>query len=134
MYGVKPGRGPSLLSGIGGIVAIVFGIIFICVAASMGAPGFFVLFGIIFVVMAIGMVAYSFYNALARNRMSTFDVTRPGEETDPIATALGHSASAQSSPKKHDHTPRQFEGEFCPYCGTKLQDDFDFCPKCGKDI
>lgn len=134
MYGVKPGRGPSLLSGIGGIVAIAFGIIWICTAASMGAPGFLVLFGIIFVVMAIGMVAYSFYNALARNRMSSFDVTRPNEETDPIATALGHSPSPQSSTKEEKHGSRRFEGEFCPYCGTKLQDDFDFCPKCGKDI
>ncbi len=134
MYGVKPGRGPSLLGGLGGVVAVFFGIVWICIAASTSAPSFFVLFGVIFVLMAIGLTVYSFYNAAARNRMSTFEITRQDEERDPIATALGHSLSSKDNTKEDKHAQRRFEGEFCPYCGTKVQDDFDFCPKCGKDI
>ncbi len=134
MYGVKPGRGPSLLSGLGGIVAIFFGIVWICIAASTGAPPFFTLFGVIFVLMAIGLSVYSFYNAAARHRISTFEITRQDEESDPIATALGHSPSSKDNTKEEKRSSRRFEGEFCPYCGTEVKDDFDFCPKCGKDI
>lgn len=29
---------------------------------------------------------------------------------------------------------RKFEGDYCPYCGQKVEPDFVFCPSCGKSI
>lgn len=139
-YSVKPGRGPSLMGGIGGIIAAGFGVVWMITASSMGAPGPFVAFGVIFILVALGGAAYNFYNAGSRERMSTFDITRPGEEGDPIARVLGHeettepeqfsSRSAQASAAPI----RKIPGEFCPYCGKKVTADFDYCPQCGKDI
>ena len=135
MYSVKPGRGPSLMGGIMGIVVAVFGVIWTVGAISMGAPAFFALFGLLFVGMSIAGVVYNLYNATSRNRISTFDVTTDREEGDPIADALGHgAASPQSSHSPPSKGPRKFPGEHCPFCGIKVAADFDYCPKCGKDI
>ncbi len=90
MYSIKPGRGPSLGSAIGGAIAVVFGIFWTMFAASMGAPGFFVLFGIIFVLAGIGNTVYSLYNATAPNRLSEYDITSHREESDPLSDALRH--------------------------------------------
>jgi len=90
MYSVKPGRGPSIMGAIGGVVAAVFAVIWTVGAASKGAPGFFVLFGVVFVIMAIAGVIYNLYNATQKNRISTFDITKGSEEPDPIAQAMGH--------------------------------------------
>ena len=135
MYSVKPGRGPSLMGGIVGIVVAVFGVIWTVRAISMGAPPFFALFGLVFVGMAIAGVVYNLYNATSRNRMSTFDVTTDHEEGDPIADALDDGgASPQSPHSPPSKGPRKFPGEHCPFCGIKVAADFDYCPKCGKDI
>ncbi|MGQ9778577.1 MAG: zinc-ribbon domain-containing protein [Bacillota bacterium] len=133
MYSVKPGRGPSLMGGIGGIVAAVFGVIWTVGAISMGAPSIFPLFGLVFIVAALGGAVYNFYNAASRNRMSTFDITAGNEETDPIAEALGY-ADRPASVDRAPAGPRRFPGEYCPFCGMKVGADFNYCPKCGRDI
>ena len=51
MKSIKPGRGPSMMNAVGSLIGIVFGIIWTCAAASMGAPGFFPLFGLVFIGM-----------------------------------------------------------------------------------
>ena len=135
MYGVKPGRGPSLMGGIGGIAVAVFGVFWTFMAMSIGAPPFFALFGLVFVAMAIGGAVYNFYNATSPNRMSTFDITSANEEADPIARALGHDHAPESAdPGQGTVGQRKFPGEFCPFCGAKVAADFEFCPKCGRDI
>ena len=134
MYSVKPGRGPSLMGGIGGIAVAIFGVIWTVGAASMGAPGFFVLFGVVFIIMAIAGVIYNLYNATQKNRMSTFDITSGSEELDPIARAMGHTPHGPAKDGSEGSKPRKFEGEFCPFCGAKVTSEFDYCPKCGKDI
>jgi len=139
MRSVKPGRGPSLMGGVGAVFAALFGIIWIVAASSMGAPPFFALFGVIFVLLAAASAVYNFYNAAARNRMSVLDVTTGEEEPDPIAQAMGYAgeaAQAESSddPGRPADGSRQFPGEYCPFCGAKVSADFDYCPKCGKDI
>ncbi|MBC2593427.1 zinc-ribbon domain-containing protein [Ruficoccus amylovorans] len=144
MYSVKPGRGPSLMGGVGGIVAAVFGIIWTIGAASMGAPVFFTAFGAVFVLAALGMAAYNFFNATSKNRLSNFDITSGHEEHDPLAQALGYERRERHP---HDHrrppgqhqapptgNPRKYPGEHCPFCGAKVEPNFDFCPRCGKDI
>jgi len=133
MYSIKPGRGPSLLGAIVGVVILAFGVFFTLHARSMGAPGFFLAFGVLFVCVAAAMVVYHLYNATQKRRMSALDITTGTEEPDPIATALGHTEPQQPSADKAGK-PRRFEGDFCPYCGARVSDEFDYCPKCGKDI
>jgi len=134
MYSVKPGRGPSMMGVIVGIAVAIFGVIWTIGAASTGAPGGFALFGVVFVIIAIVGVIYNFYNATQKNRMSTFDITTGSEESDPIAQALGHTPDPHITEKPTNDNPRKFKGGFCPFCGAKVNPDFDFCPKCGKDI
>lgn len=125
MYSIKPGRGPSWVGVIGGVIVAVFGVFWIIGATSMGAPFIFPVFGVIFILCAIGGVVYNFYNATSRNRFSNFDITGPGEEPDPL-----------DPDKKTGAPPIVFKEKpaFCPYCGTALQKSFEFCPQCGKDI
>jgi hypothetical protein len=134
MYSVKPGRGPSMMGAVGGIVVAVFGIVWMLGAASAGAPRPFVLFGVVFVGLALAGVAYNVYNATQKNRMSSFDVTTESEEQDPIARVLGHAPRPPDPDETRDKKPRRFAGEFCPFCGAKASPEFDYCPKCGRDI
>ncbi|MDX9973289.1 MAG: zinc ribbon domain-containing protein [FCB group bacterium] len=133
MYSVKPGRGPSLMDGIGGILAAVIGVIWTIAALSMGAPGFVALFGVVFVIAAVVRAYVNFFNATQPNRLSNLDITTGEEEPDPIAKALGH-ASVDREPGLDAASPRRIEGGFCPYCGAALEQDYNFCPKCGKDV
>lgn len=152
MQSVKPGRGPSLMGGIGGIFAAIFGLIWIVAASSMGAPPFFALFGVGFIVMAIIGAVYNLRNATARNRTSIVDITSGDEEPDPIAQAFGYASGAEAAGHRDTadsgedaahatlgaagstDAPRRFPGEYCPFCGAKAGPDFHYCPKCGKDI
>lgn len=134
MYSIKPGRGPSLMGGIGAIIAAVFGIFWIVTAASMGAPSFFPCFGFVFIAVGILGGIYHFYNAASRSRMSSFDITTGEEESDPIAEALNVHPSREERSDPSEEPMRRFEGDYCPYCGEQVEPDFAFCPKCGKDI
>ena len=135
MYSVKPGRGPSIMGGVGGIIGALFGIFWTIGAVSMGAPTFFALFGIVFVVMSIVGAMYNFYNATSRNRMSSFDITTDIGERDPIEERMGISTLPSGSNKSgFPRSSRNIPGEYCPFCGVKVAIDFNFCPKCGKEI
>ena len=128
MYSVKPGRGPSLMGGFAGIVAAVFGVIWILIAGSIGAPPIIRLFGGLFVILAIGSSIYNLINATRRDRMSTFDITTGSEEQDPLTRLIRNSETNGSA------GTRKYPGKFCPFCGVEVHEDFDFCPTCGKDI
>ncbi len=161
MWSMKPGRGPSLAGVFGGIIAALFGVIWTIGAASMGAPAIFPLFGVVFILAAIGGVIYNAYNATAKNRLSTFDITGPGQEPDPLDpyrhntrnrrsgadtgaetsqpdnrfAALRESENRRSAdPATKTDPVRKIPGEFCPFCGEKVAANYDFCPNCGKDI
>ena len=128
MKSIKPGRGPSFMSGIGAIAAIIFGIFWTIMAAAMHAPVFFPIFGVIFILLGIAQAVYSFKNATGKNRFSTFDITDSHEEKDPLNTYFGSS----------DHVPSESsdagENNFCPYCGAQVGADYVFCKKCGKKM
>ena len=126
MRSVKPGRGPSMMGGIGAVIAIVFGIVWTLSAAQMGAPGFFPLFGVLFILVGVVQAVYNFKNAGSKNRFSAFDITEEGEEPDPLNGRFG-SASAPTD-------ARSAETHFCPYCGAPVQNDFAFCRKCGREL
>lgn len=134
---VKPGRGPSAMGAVGSIFVGIFGVIWTISAASMGAPGFFVLFGLFFVGMAIVQAIYHFKNATGENRMSLFDITSEQQEPDPLnqyfkgASQQGEQGRAQSSVQ----SVHQGEVNFCPFCGSRITDQAHrFCTACGKEI
>jgi len=137
MHSIKPGRGPSLIGGIGGIVFVILGIVMFATVASKRTPPIFLFFlGGIILVGAIATI-YSFWAATTKNRPSTFDITHGDEEIDPIAKALGHGPKDETTiheAPRDKRKPRRFEGDFCPFCGKKVEGEVDFCPHCGKDI
>lgn len=127
MKSVKPGRGPSFMSAVVGIFVAVFGVAWTIMAVSAGA-GFMGIFGLIFVAIAIIQVIYNFKNATGKNRYSEFDITEDDEEVDPWNQRFGERKDER---EEFDNRNR---GNFCPYCGVKIESDFSFCQKCGKKL
>lgn len=125
MKSVKPGRGPSMMSGVVGIAVAVFGVMWTVGAASMGG-GMFALFGVVFVVIAVVNVVYSFRNAFGENRYSEYDITDGNEEPDPLNERFGSPAPENDG----DGT----ESVFCPWCGAKAAEGYQYCNKCGKKL
>lgn len=130
MKSVKPGRGPSAMSAVGSVIAIIFGIIWTVMASQMGAPIFFPLFGVLFIIMGIAQAVYNIKNAVGKNRFSSFDITDSNEEPDPLNQRF-YGVSEQEAPSQMMTAD---DVKFCPYCGTKVDEDFKFCKKCGKKL
>ena len=127
MKSVKPGRGPSMMGGVASVFAVVFGIIWMCGAASMGAPGFFLLFGVAFIGIGVVNAVYSFKNAAGENRYSAYDIVDSDEEPDPLNARFGDVSQGGPAVGGGDF-------RFCPYCGAKLGSDFTYCGKCGRKL
>lgn len=128
MKSIKPGRGPSKLSGIMGIFMICFGIIWTILAAQ--ASLLFAAFGVIWTCIAVVTTVYNFKNAKAENRYSIYDITDEGEEPDPLNEKFGGKQAGDAP------APAAGSGgnRFCPWCGTKLDADYAFCNNCGKKL
>ena len=124
MKSIKPGRGPSMMSGFVGIFMIGFGIFWTILAAQ--ASGIFALFGVLWTCVAIGMTVYNFKNATGKNRHSSFDIVDSEEEPDPLNERFGNP---QTKAQKND-----VDNKFCPYCGTSVAKDFEYCNNCGKKL
>jgi len=121
MKSIKPGRGPSILSGISGIFLILIGIGWTIVAAQV--HWLMMLFGICWTGIAITRTIYSFKNAKTKHRYSVYDVVDSCEEPDPLNERfIGSDYRADTS------------GAFCPYCGKRINPDYDFCPGCGHKL
>lgn len=145
MKSIKPGRGPSMMSGVASIGAAIFGLIWTIAAASMGA-GLFSLFGLVFIGMAITSGVYNFKNATSKNRYSTFDIVDDTEETDPFSERFSKQTNVSADLEYYtDGTPRFFDetvsgshtasaNAFCPYCGNEVEKDFIYCNNCGKEL
>ncbi len=125
MKSVKPGRGPSMLSGIVGIFMIGFGILWTVLAATVSP--IVALFGVLWTGIAVAITVYNFKNAKGQNRYSQFDITDENEEPDPFNERFGNF---QSHVNPQDGTSNRF----CPYCGIPVSDDFEFCNNCGKKL
>lgn len=128
MKSIKPGRGPSMMGGIMSIAMGAFGLIWTVIAVSIGG-GIFALFGVVFIVIAIVQAVYNFKNATSENRYSAFDITDSSEETDPLNERFGSKAQKSDKADASGNT-----SVFCPYCGTKVEGDYEFCNKCGKKL
>lgn len=124
MKGVKPGRGPSMLGGIVGLIMVGCGILWTVFAAD--ANGFFALFGVLWTCAAIAMTVYQFRNATRKHRYSAFDITDDGEEPDPLNERYGAPNAPQQAHGAAD--------DFCPYCGAAADAAFAYCRRCGKKL
>ena len=128
MKSVKPGRGPSMMSGVMCIFMALFGVVWTVLAAGTGG-GLFALFGVFFIGIAVVQAIYNFTNATSENRYSEFDIVDSQEEEDPWDRRFG-----APPPPQQNGEPPQADISDCPYCGAALQDDFAFCPKCGREL
>ena len=135
MKSIKRGRGPSRMSGFVGIFVALFGIFWTIMAAGMGG-GFIAIFGILFVVIAVVNVVYNFKNATGENRYSEYDITETGEEPDPFNECFGKSSDYWYDYSSDNNTSgtQTNSSKFCPYCGTKVEADYEFCNNCGKKL
>lgn len=125
MKSIKPGRGPSMLSGVVGIFMIGVGVLWTVLAAQ--TDGVFALFGVLWTGIAVAITIYNFKNATNKNRYSSFDITDEAEESDPLNERFG---STQGAAQEHTRA----DNKFCPYCGAAVKNDFDFCNSCGKRL
>lgn len=128
MRSVKRGRGPSAMNGIASVGMGLFGVTWMVLAGSMGAPWPFLFFGLIFVILAIVRAIYEFRNAGSANRYSEYDIVDGEEEPDPLNARF--FATRENSEKDLEKE----EGNFCPYCGARCFKDARFCSRCGKPL
>ena len=124
MKSIKPGRGPSMMSGVVGIFMIGFGILWTVLASQASAV--FALFGVLWTGIAIVMTVYNFKNATSKNRYSAFDITDSREEPDPLNERFGGDG--------YELSENDGDSEFCPYCGAEVEGEYVYCNKCGKKL
>jgi hypothetical protein len=134
-YSLKPGRGPSAMGVVGGVVAILFGIGWTVMAFSItrGAPkemslaaNVFPCFGVIFVLAAVAGLIYNLQNARGQNRTSEFDIVESESEPDPLAPKRSTPPVAT--------TTQASTGGYCRSCGAALRVGDHFCGHCGKAV
>jgi hypothetical protein len=131
-YSIKPGRGPSAASAVGGIIGVVFGIFWTILAFTITADApwpiiriIFPGFGILFVIAGIASVFYNTHNATQPNRFSDLDIVPSDSEPDPLTPGRQRGGSAADEPTA---------AAFCSQCGTGLRADDKFCSKCGAKV
>ena len=119
MRSIKPGRGPSMMSGVMGIFVVLFAVFWTIAAASMGG-GFMVPFGLIFIGIGITQVIYNFNQRYGQSYDQN-DYSEPYPGFNDGYDAFGRPDVDTDS-------------SFCPYCGTPVEGDFEYCHKCGKKL
>ena len=135
MKSIKPGRGPSMMSGAAAAASAVFGVFWLimAIAVTSSAPDvfpfnivriIFPLFGVVFIVLAIVNAVYNFKNATGKKRYSQYDIVDGTEEPDPLNERFGETSDNE----------RTAESAFCPFCGTKVEKDYEYCNRCGKKL
>lgn len=138
MKSIKPGRGPSGISFVGSVIAVIFGVLWTIVAASITANlpyriigVIFPLFGVLFVIMGIVQAVYNYKNATGKDRYSLLDITDSNEEGDPSDRWIKDNIDNEIIEQQEN---LNIDFNYCPYCGAQIMDEYVYCPKCGKGI
>ena len=113
------------MGGVMGIAGALFGVLWTVIAIAGGA-WFMAPFGLIFIGVAVVQAIYNFKNATGKNRYSEYDITDGNEEPDPWNEQFGENRQTE--------VRSAGMSRFCPYCGTKVESDFEFCNSCGKKL
>ena len=92
------------------VVALIFGVFWCLTALSMGA-GFMLIFGL----PVVGLLAFRLVMVAKHGNETPKQPPRQAEE-----------------PWERQQRPVQEGG--CPYCGYRVDEDFDYCPKCGRRL
>jgi len=100
------------------IGSCIFGIVFLVFWTAI-APSFMKLFG-------LGGLAMMIYRLYVLIQLSREEETKPAKEPEPW-----DRPAISDTPR---HTAPTGETGFCPYCGQKVEADFEFCPKCGRRL
>jgi hypothetical protein len=114
---------------------------------SDGFPGImlipFITVPVFMIIIGIFIVVSGFYNAFAKNRISSADIMTYEEEPDPGRHLVLNDFDKKSDPGELRPPPASSrrrsdtsgeKGGFCPYCGAGVKADYEFCRKCGSDI
>ena len=124
MKSIKPGRAPSLLSGVIGIIMVLFGIFWTVMASDFG--GIMMVFGVLWTLIALVITIFNIKNGTAKKRYSMYDITDDKEEADPL--------NERFKEKKDDAKDDGNDSKYCPYCGAKVEETYEYCNKCGKKL
>ena len=124
MKSIKPGRAPSLLSGVIGIIMVLFGIFWTVMASNFG--GIMMVFGVLWTLIALVITIFNIKNGTAKKRCSMYDITDDKEEADPL--------NERFKEKKDDVKDDGNDSKYCPYCGAKVEETYEYCNKCGKKL
>ncbi len=144
MKSIKPGRGPSGMGFIGSVAAVILGLFWTIMAARLtaGAPfgigAIFPLFGILFIILGIVEAGYHYKNATGKDRYSIYDITDSSEEGDPADRWIKRAGDESETDEFHE-SEQGYESKlhginYCPFCGVKLDYNYNFCPNCGRRI
>ena len=124
MKSIKPGRAPSLLSGVIGIIMVLFGIFWTVMASNFG--GIMMVFGVLWTLIALIITIFNIKNGTAKKRYSMYDITDDKEEADPL--------NERFKENKDDVADDGNDSKYCPYCGAKVEETYEYCNKCGKKL
>ena len=133
MKSIKPGRFNSGQGIVAAVIGLVFAVFWTIGSVGYGAPIIFPVFGVGFIVLMITELIKNVHNFTNKNRYSEFDIVDSTEEPDPFNQYFDdmryRSKDSTASEYNNDE-----EAVYCPYCGTKIAQDFEYCPKCGKKL
>jgi len=89
-------------------------------------------FGLLFIGFSLYITIFHKHNATAEDRYSLVDIVDSREESDLLNDIYG-SRNVNIDGKDISGIPGTSVA-FCPYCGVKVEGNFDFCPRCGKKL
>ena len=109
------------------IFGLLFSVVWCSLAAASGA-WFMIIFGLFFV----GMMIFRLVVCIKKLQQSR-QPAEPWEQTG--STYRSYTQSAEHAQSAYSETGYRSPGNnYCPYCGSGIQEDFVFCPKCGRSL